>query len=367
MKKFRDLPTPCLVLDLERFESNLDKMSRFVTGRAVALRPHTKTHKCPQIARRQIARGAIGVCVATIAEAEVMVRNEIEGLLITAELVGQPKLSRFVDVLKRAPDTMLVVDSTEGVSELQHAVQRPGLQAAVLIDLDIGQNRTGIKPGEPARALADAIAHSANLRLKGICAYAGHVAHASGFEARRQKSTDAISQALETRDLLRRAGHDVPILSVGSTGTYNIDSHIAGVTEIQAGSYVFMDVEYRQIGSATENIYADFSPALTVLATVIHRSQGKAIVDAGLKAFATDRPFGPEPLDVSGLKYEFAGDEHGRLIVENPSQPITLGDKLRFMLPHCDPNVNLYDRIHCIQGDDVVDVWSIMDRSGGYF
>jgi D-serine deaminase-like pyridoxal phosphate-dependent protein len=367
MKKFRDLPTPCLILDLDRFEGNLDRMSRFVTERAVALRPHSKTHKCPQIAQRQIARGAIGICVATIAEAEVMVRSGIQGLLITAELVGQPKLSRFVELLKRAPNTMLVVDNIEGVSELQTVVQRAGLQSGVLIDLDIGQNRTGIKPGEPARELADTIARSPNLRLKGLCAYAGHVAHASGFETRLQKSRDAISLALETRDRLRQAGHDLPILSVGSTGTYNIDSDIAGVTEIQAGSYVFMDVEYRQIGSASDNVYTDFSPALTVLATVIHRSQGKAIVDAGLKAFATDRPFGPELLDVTGVKYEFAGDEHGRLVLENPSRPINIGDTLRFMLPHCDPNVNLYDRIHCIQGDDVVDVWSIMDRSGGYF
>src|SRR5262245_7897237 len=208
MKKFRDLPTPCLILDLDRFEANLDKMSRFVTDRGVALRPHAKTHKCAQIARRQIARGAIGICVATIAEAEVMARNEIGGVLITAELVGQPKLSRFVDVLKRAPDTMLVVDSTEGVWELQDVLQRAGLHAGVLIDLDIGQNRTGIKPGEPARELADAIARLPNLLLKGICAYAGHVAHASGFESRRQQSTGAISLALETRDLLRRSGHD---------------------------------------------------------------------------------------------------------------------------------------------------------------
>jgi D-serine deaminase-like pyridoxal phosphate-dependent protein len=220
--------------------------------------------------------------VATIAEAEVMVRNEIRGLLITAELVGQPKLSRFVEVLKIAPETLLVVDNIEGVLQLQTVIQQAELESAVLIDLDVGQNRTGIKPGEPARDLAAAIARSPNLRLKGICAYAGHVAHAAGFETRRQKSRDAISLALETRELLQRAGHNVPILSVGSTGTYNIDSHIAGVTEIQAGSYVFMDVEYRQIGGASNNVYTDFSPALTVLATVIHRSQGRAIVDAGL-------------------------------------------------------------------------------------
>src|SRR5262245_7556673 len=151
MKKFRDLATPCLILDLDRFDANLDNMSRFVTERGVALRPHAKTHKCAQIALRQIARGAIGICVATIAEAELMARNEIRGLLITAELVGEPKLARFVEVLKRAPETMLVVDSSEGVLQLQAAVQQAGLESAVLIDLDIGQNRTGSKPGEPTR------------------------------------------------------------------------------------------------------------------------------------------------------------------------------------------------------------------------
>src|SRR5262245_6358633 len=174
MKKFRDLPTPCLVLDLDRFESNVDKMSRFVTEKGVALRPHAKTHKCPQIARRQIVRGAVGICVATIAEAEVMARNEIVGLLITAELVGEPKVSRFVEVLKRAPDPMVVVDNLENVSELQDVLRRAGLRCGVLIDLDIGQNRTGVQPGAPARELAEAIERTANIRLEGICAYAGH-------------------------------------------------------------------------------------------------------------------------------------------------------------------------------------------------
>src|SRR5262249_30992580 len=154
----------------------------------------------------------------------------------------------------------------------------------VLIDLDIGQNRTGILPGEPALRLADSISRRKNLQLKGICAYAGHAAHVVGFEERRASSQRALAQAVATRDLLRRNGHDAEILSGTSTGTYNIDSYLDAMTEMQSGSYVFMDVEYRKIGGQSGAVYEDFFPALCVLSTVIHRSGNKAIVDAGLKA-----------------------------------------------------------------------------------
>ena len=355
-----ELPTPCLVLDLDRFESNLDRMNRVAREAGVALRPHAKTHKCVHIARRQIELGAIGICTATIAEAEVLAAAGIRGLLITAEMVGEPKVSRFIKVLKAAPDTMVVVDDPLNVAELQSAAHKAGVEATILIDLDIGQNRTGVQPGEAARNLAAAIERCGNLKLAGICAYAGHLAHVHGFEARKAASRAAWAVALETRGLLIRDGHDMRIVSGASTGTHNIDSEIPGVTELQAGSYVFMDVEYGGIGGV------DFKPALFVLSTVVHRSGSKAIVDAGLKAFATDRPFGPQPFAMPGITYEFAGDEHGRLTLDDAAG-LPLGSRLRFILPHCDPNVNLYDRIHCLRGDDVVDVWPIMDRSGGYF
>ena len=364
MKKIQDLPTPCLVLDLDRLEANLDRMSRFARERGIALRPHSKTHKCANIARRQIAKGAVGICVATIAEAEVMLRAGIRGILITGEMVGEPKLSRLVRVVSEAPDTMVVVDDIRNVDELQRAASLAGIRITTLIDLDIGQNRTGTTAGEPALRLADSIARSKNVQLKGICAYAGHVAHVVGFEERRARSKRALAQALETRDLLRSHGHDLEILSGASTGTYNIDSYIAGMTEMQSGSYVFMDVEYRQIGGERGPIYEDFAPALCVLATVIHRSGKKAIVDAGLKAFSTDRPFGPEPFGVDGVTYEFAGDEHGRLALTDTGD-VELGEKLRFIIPHCDPTVNLYDRFFCVRGEIVEDEWPIMERTVG--
>jgi D-serine deaminase-like pyridoxal phosphate-dependent protein len=365
VKKIHELPTPCLVVDLDCFESNLEKMSRYTRECGVALRPHAKTHKCPNIARRQLERGAVGICVATIAEAEVMLRGGIRGLLITGEMVGEPKLSRLIRAVTEAPETMVVVDDIRNVDELQRAAELAGIRIGVLIDLDIGQNRTGIEPGQPALRLAERIGNAKSLELRGICAYAGHVAHVAGFEERRASSRRALTRAVETRDLLTKNGHQVQILTGASTGTYNIDPEIPGLTELQSGSYVFMDVEYRRIGAKSGDVYDDFAPSLCVLATVIHRSGQKAIVDAGLKAFSTDRPFGPELLGITGVRYEFAGDEHGRLVIEDPSRDIRLGEKLRFIIPHCDPTVNLYDRFFCVRGEVVEGEWPIMERAAG--
>src|SRR5262249_42059182 len=155
--------------------------SRFVAERNIALRPHAKTHKCVEIARRQLSRGAIGICVATIAEAEVMAQGGIRGLLVTAEMIGEPKIRRLIDVLKQAPDTMVVVDDPDNVADLQRAAERAGTTIHLLIDLDVGQNRTGVKPGPAARSLAATIGRSRNLDLAGICAYAGHLAHVADF------------------------------------------------------------------------------------------------------------------------------------------------------------------------------------------
>jgi 3-hydroxy-D-aspartate aldolase len=363
VKKIHDLPTPCLVLELDRFDANLEKMSRFTRERGIALRPHSKTHKCVSVAKRQMQKGAIGICTATIAEAEVMIRGGLRGLLITGEMVGEPKISRLIRIVSEAPETMVVVDNGENVDDLQRSASRAGIQLTVLIDLDIGQNRTGIQPGEPALQLAQRIGQSKNLELKGICAYAGHAAHVVGFEQRRKASRAALEQALAAREMLVKHGHRVDILSGASTGTYNIDSDIDGMTEMQSGSYVFMDVEYRRIGGQSGSVYEDFAPALYVLTTVIHRSGKKAIVDAGIKALATDRSFGPEVFGMNNVTYEFAGDEHGRLIVND--EPIRLGDRLRLITPHCDPTVNLYDRFFCVRGDVVEDEWPIMERAAG--
>jgi len=360
-----DLSTPCLLLDLDRFEANITKMSAHAQASSISLRPHAKTHKCVEIARRQLKSGARGICVATIAEAEVMARGGIKGLLITSELVGRPKVSRLIKILKTNPETLVVADHPDNVAELQEAAAAAGLRIGVMLDVDVGSNRTGLSPGEPALRLAEKIGSSKNLETKGLCAYAGHSSHVIGFEARKKSSAEAMSKAIETRDLLKKHGHNAEIVSGGSTGTYNIDSGIAGVSELQVGSYVFMDVDYRKIGGRGGDVYEDFTPSLTVISTVIHRSGSKAILDAGFKAFSTDRKFGPEPLDLTGVKYSFAGDEHGAVLLENPSREVKLGDRLEWIIPHCDPSVNLYDRMYVVRGEKVQTVWTIMDRAAG--
>jgi D-serine deaminase-like pyridoxal phosphate-dependent protein len=359
-----ELPTPCLLLDLDRFEANIEKMAGHSRSQSIGLRPHAKTHKCVEIAQRQIRAGARGICAATIAEAEVLSRAGIPGILITSEMVGKPKVKRLIAVARNSPDMMVAVDHPDNARELQEAAEAARLRLNVMLDLDVGSNRTGSAPGEPALKLAQEIGKAKSLQLKGISAYAGHSSHVVGFEARKASSKEAMGKALETRDLLRKNGFEIEIISGGSTGTYNIDSSIQGMSELQVGSYVFMDVDYRRIGGQSGDVYEDFAPSLTVLATVIHRSGNKAVLDGGIKAFATDRKFGPEPRDLTGVTYSFSGDEHGKLLLENPSREVKLGDRLELIIPHCDPNVNLYDRFYVVRGERVEAVWSIMDRDG---
>lgn len=355
-----DLPTPTLLLDLDAFESNLARMAAHAKAAGIALRPHAKTHKCVEVARRQVAAGALGVCVATIREAEAMAAGGIGGLLITSEMVGPEKIGRLVALTKERPDTMSVVDHPDHVAHLNAAAKSAGVKLNLMIDIDPGGRRTGLPAGEPARQLAHAVAKQSHLTLRGIHSYAGPSSHVNGFAARREHSHRAMAPAIATFAQLRADGLPVEILSGGSTGTYNIDPELKAMTELQVGSYVFMDVDYRRIGGKDGPVYEDFRPALTVLATVISKSYPDvATVDAGFKAFATDRRFGPELKGVTGVEFGWGGDEHGILKLVQPSRRIEPGDRLEFIVPHCDPNVNLYDRLVALRGDVVEAIWPV--------
>ena len=230
------------------------------------------------------------------------------------------------------------------------------------VDLLVG-GRTGIQLGEPALGLAQLITSLPNVRLSGIQAYAGQAAHIVGFENRKRLSEEVMGRAVETRRLFEGKGIACPLLSGGSTGTYNIDSSIEGVTEIQPGSFMFMDLDYNRIGGADGPVYRDFRNSLTVLTTVVSKpSDQLAVVDGGLKAFSTDKPIMPEAKDRPGVVYSWGGDEHGRLNLASAQAPVSLGDRIEFIIPHCDPSVNLYDRLFCVRGDRVEAVWSIAAR-----
>lgn len=361
-----DLVTPALILDLDLLEANIAKLAASAKSSKINLRPHGKTHKCVEIAQRQIKAGAIGLSVATIREAEAMSAAGVKGLLITSELVGKPKIERLVKLARRAPETMSVFDNFDHAKQLSDAAVAAKLTLNVMVDVDPAGRRTGVPPGEQAIALAEKVAKLPNLKLRGIQGYSGASAHVHTFEARRKHSSDVMAPVLETFANLKKRGLPVEIMSGGSTGTYNIDPEFEGMTELQCGSYVFMDVEYRACGGKSGAIYEDFAPSLTVMATVISKSYSdRATTDAGIKAFATDRAkHVPEIKGATGVTMSFGGDEHGILTFNNPSRDFKIGDRVEFIIPHCDPNVNLYDRIHCVRGENVVDVWRTVGRYG---
>ncbi|MCC6291097.1 MAG: DSD1 family PLP-dependent enzyme [Bryobacterales bacterium] len=347
----QDLPTPALVLDAEMFERNLERMQQHAAASGKRLRPHAKAHKCVEVARLQVAVGACGVCVATVDEMSWMVGAKLPGVLLTSPLASAEKMAR-VAAWSQEHGVMAVADHPVQVSMWQAVAVTLGARLDLLVDLDVGDHRTGIACGEPALALARAIAAAPNLRLRGVQAYSVSGSHMEDPEARRIHSLNALRPAMETVQAMRADGLPVEIVSGASTGTWEIDTEVPELTELQAGSYIFHDLAYSRIG-------VSFEPALRVLATVISANHdGRATVDAGFKALSTDRPFPPEPYGLPGVRFQFAGDEFGFLLSEEGSPP-RLGGKVELLPPHIDPTVNLHSRIHVCYGDIVEEIWPL--------
>jgi D-serine deaminase-like pyridoxal phosphate-dependent protein len=359
MQSRRDIPTPALLLDLDAFDDNIKKMAAHLKTRGKGFRPHGKTHKCPEIARRLIEAGAVGICAARLSEAEVFAQHGIRGLLITTAVIGGDKVARAIALARRAPDTMFVVDDEQNVRAINDAAGS-GPPIRLLIDLYFG--RTGIPPGAPALKLAQLIDSLPNVVLEGLQSYDGQAAHTAPYAARGDRTNGNMAKAVETKGMIESAGIRCAIVTGGSTGTYRFDADNPGMTELQPGSFIFMDLEYEMIGGPDGDRYRDFKNALTVVTTVISTPPGFAIVDGGYKAFSTDRPFPPKPVDLAGVEYGWAGDEHGRLHLAANATPLRVGDRIEFIPPHCDPTVNLYDQIYALRGDRVEAVWPIAAR-----
>jgi D-serine deaminase-like pyridoxal phosphate-dependent protein len=348
-----DLPTPALLLDLDDFEANVARMQLEATGSGKQLRPHAKAHKCVPIARRQVEAGAVGVAVATVAELELMTGAGI-GVLLTSPVASRSGTDRVARARAAGGDIAVVLDHSVQVRLYAESAERAGVRVDVLVDLDIGDHRTGVPCDERAIALAREVARERWLRFCGLQAYSVSGSHTEDKARRRAHSTEALGQAIGIRRALLDEGFDAGLLTGGSTGTWDIDTRIEGFSELQAGSYPLMDLEYRDI------VGDDFRNALTVLATVISASHpDRVTLDAGFKAFSTDRPFGPEPVGLDGVRWAWAGDEHGFLHLDRPSRTLAVGDRLEFIPPHCDPTVNLYDRIHALRGERVEHIWPV--------
>ena len=355
-----EIPTPALLIDLTALESNIHKMARHLIARGRGFRPHAKTHKCPEIARRLIAAGASGIAVAKLSEAEVFAAHGIGGMLVTTAVVGAGKIARAATLVQRAGDTTFCVDNSDNVREFNDAAQVAGVVVPLAVDLYFG--RTGIAPGEPAVALAQLIDSLPHLQFAGLQAYDAAASHTTPFASREVRTRETMGRAVETARLIETRGIPCPMISAGSTGTFIVDADIDGITELQPGSFLFMDMDYARIGGSDGPEYAEFARALSVVATVVSTHGDTAVVDAGYKAFATDRPFTPEPLDLPGATYAWAGDEHGRLDLTHAPRGAKLGDRIEFAVPHCDPTVNLYDSFYVMRGNQVEDIWPIAAR-----
>jgi D-serine deaminase-like pyridoxal phosphate-dependent protein len=356
-----DLPTPCLILDQAIFEQNIRKMANHGKTTGLKIRPHVKVHKCVEIAKRQVALGAIGLTTATIAESELMSASGVKGVFWTRQPAGKNNLSRAVALAAKDPTFLLVVDDPIIAEQLEQAAAPARVKLNVVVDVYAGLTRHGMQPGQPSLELAQKVHSSKQMRLIGLMGYSGGASHTKGFEERRKKSQNDLAGLLETVDLCKKSGVPVEIVSGGSTGTYNID--VGSLTELQCGSYVFMDTGYRKIGGKNNDaVYDDWGASLTVMTTVMSkRHPNQCTIDAGNKAML--RPT-DEAKGMPWIKVENQGAEYGILKWSDGDRDLKLGERVELYPTNLDMSVNVYDRVYVAQGERIVDVWPIMGRSG---
>jgi D-serine deaminase-like pyridoxal phosphate-dependent protein len=356
-----DLPTPALVVQRSVLERNLQRMATHCKSTGIHIRAHCKIHKSVDLAKRQMALGSLGICCATIAEAELMSGAGIRNVLHTCQPAGKNKILRAVELAKRDPTVMFVADDLETVELLDQAAASRGAEPLLLADIYAGLTRHGHAAGEAGLALAKSIDAKKHLRFAGIMGYSGTASHTKGWEARQARSRQDVGPVVATAELCRKAGLDTRIITGGSTGTYNIDREI-GLTELQAGSYVFMDSLYHRIGGKSGgSVYDDFATSMHVLTTVISRNHaGQVTIDAGNKAMLkpTDEVKGRPEAFVENQGAEFG------ILKWKDGNGFKLGEKVELVTSNLDMTTNCYDRYYVCEGDKLVDVWPIMGRAG---
>ncbi len=353
--------TPALLLDLDAFERNLARLERAVAGTPVRMRPHAKSHKCPVIALRQMARGAVGVCCQKVSEAEAMVYGGVPDVLVSNEIVGAPKISRLVALASQA-QVAVCADDGGNVAALNEAATWFGVRLSVLVEVNVGADRCGVEPGEPALALAKQIAASPGLRFAGLQAYHGAAQHIREFAKRKEAIDAAGERTRRTVDLLHRHGLSCEVVSGAGTGTYQFEARSSIWNELQAGSYIFMDADYMKNLKSDGTQGSEFEQSLFVYATVMSRpTKDRAIVDGGLKALSVDSGM-PWVVGMNDVEYIRASDEHGKLTLHDPSRALPVGSKVRLIPGHCDPTVNMYDWYVCYRRNRVEALWPIAAR-----
>jgi len=354
-----EVQTPALLIDLDAFERNLERMRRFVEEHGVRLRAHAKTHKSADIARLQMERGgACGICCQKVSEAEAMVRAGITDILVANEVRDRVKLDRLARLARRAR-IIVCADDPEAVADLSSAAMGAGATLEVLVEIDCGAGRCGIAPGAAACDLALAIAASPGLRFAGIQAYHGRAQHLATEAERQAAVASAEISTRQTVEAIAAAGLTCDIVGGAGTGTFRSEAASGPWNELQCGSYIFMDADYRRVLGPN----AGFEHSLFVLTSVMSLAPRRAVADAGLKAFAVDSGL-PVVHDMEGVTCEGLSDEHCQL--DDPRGQLRINQRLRLIPGHCDPTCNLYDWYVGIRGDQVEAVWPVTARGKVY-
>ncbi len=339
-----DLPTPCLLLDLAAVERNIRKMAAFFSGSDCELRPHAKTHKSPWIAHRQVSAGAIGIACAKLQDAKAFADAGIQHILVANQVVGQEKIRELLGISLQSEITVCV-DQLENAQQISNEARRMGIVLPVLVEIDVGIQRCGVEPGAATVSFVSELVKLKGLSFKGLMGYEGGL-----FQLDESKKSQECGirnrRLIETRELLEKAGFEVPVVSAGGSNTYGITGRCPGVTEVQPGSYVTMDTWNARHGIA-------FEQSISVLATVISRpTRARVIIDAGLKAISTDHGL-PSVKSPAGIDFEELNEEHGKMILAEAEADVVIGDRVEIIPSHGCTTVPLYTHYLAVR-DDIV-------------
>ncbi|MBW8297035.1 DSD1 family PLP-dependent enzyme [Sphingopyxis sp.] len=359
-----DLNTPVLVLDVEVLDRNIAAMAALIAAKGIALRPHAKTHKSVDIALRQIAAGAVGVCCAKIGEAEALNEGGVTGILITSPVAAQRAIERLAALAGEAEGLMAVIDHPDVAARIDAALGAANARLDVIIDIDPGIARTGVASAEAAVALAKVISASPNLEYRGVQFYCGSQQHIESYADRRAAIVERTVYLQSVIAALADAGFAPAIVTGSGTGTHRIDLDLGVFTELQAGSYVFMDKQYLDCDLTGDGGEQPFEVSLCVDARVVSANHdGLVTIDAGYKSLSTD---GGVAVVQRGAPetafFAFMGDEHAALFAAGIGAQLGPGDPVSLTVPHCDPTVNLYDSYHVVQDDTLTDIWPVSAR-----
>jgi len=356
-----EIDTPALLIDLEIFESNLNQMADNAKSLGVRLRPHAKMHKSADVAQAQIARGAVGVCCQKVSEAECLIDAGIHNILITNQVVGKRKLDLFVELSMRSELT-ICVDSAQNISDLNACAASRNTKVGVLVEVDVGGERCGVPSGEPTLELATQRTQSLNLKFLGLQAYKGTAQNQREFGDRENASSVISGYLKETIELLKEHGITCKNVTGAGTGTWQFEGASNIFTELQPGSYAFMDADYARNKNSDGKTASEFGHSLFVYTTVMSAVHSDyVVVDAGLKSLAFDAGM-PLVADDWTVNYHTPSDEHGVLDLSNSTRRYALGKKVRLIPGHCDPTVNLHDWYIGVRGDLVESVWTVTAR-----